>query len=128
MIDHTSVNVTDFERSKAFYCSALGPIRYALIMEVSADENPGGVPAAGFGEHGKPDFWIGTGGPGSPPAHVAFQVSSRSQVNAFHAAALAAGGTDNGKPGLRPLYHPNDYGAFVRDPDGHNIEAVCHKP
>jgi catechol 2,3-dioxygenase-like lactoylglutathione lyase family enzyme len=128
MIDHTSVNVSDFARSKTFYTKALAPIGYTLIMDVSAQENPGGVDAAGFGENGKPDFWIGQGDPGQPPAHVAFQVSSRALVDAFHAAAVAAGGTDNGAPGLRPMYHPHYYGAFVRDPDGHNIEAVCHRP
>jgi catechol 2,3-dioxygenase-like lactoylglutathione lyase family enzyme len=125
VIDHTSLNVGDFERSKAFYEKALAPIGYTLIMEVPADVNPGGVAAAGFGEKGKPDFWIGFGNPGSP-VHVAFCVDSRAAVDAFHQAALAAGGTDNGAPGLRPMYHPNYYGAFVRDPDGHNIEAVFH--
>lgn len=126
MIDHTSVNVSDYEKSKAFYEKALAPIGYTLLMEVPANANPGGVSAAGYGENGKPDFWIGTGDPGSPPAHVAFQVTSRQVVDAFYAAALAAGGRDNGPPGLRPLYHPHYYGAFVRDPDGHNIEAVFH--
>ena len=126
-IDHTSVNVRDYERSKAFYTRALAPIGYGLLVEVPAAVNPGGVDAAGFGADGKPDFWIGTGDPGSPPAHVAFTVASREEVNAFHRAALAAGGTDNGGPGLRPRYHPTYYAAFVRDPDGHNIEAVCHR-
>lgn len=128
MIDHTSVNVRDFGRSKAFYAKALAPIGYALIMEVPADINPGGVDAAGFGQDGKPDFWIGAGDPGSPGAHVAFQVASRSMVDAFYAAAIAAGGKDNGPPGPRPQYHASYYAAFVRDPDGHNIEAVCHRP
>lgn len=128
MIDHTSVNVRDFERSKAFYSKALAPIGYTLIMDVPAEINPGNVPAAGFGADGKPDFWIGAGDPGSPPAHVAFTVSSRATVDGFYAAAIAAGGTDNGPPGLRTIYHPNYYAAFVRDPDGHNIEAVCHRP
>jgi catechol 2,3-dioxygenase-like lactoylglutathione lyase family enzyme len=128
-IDHTSINVRDFERSKAFYTRALAPIGYGLLMEVPAAQNPagGGVDAAGFGADGKPDFWIGQGDPGSPPAHVAFMVRSRGLVDAFHRAALAAGGTDNGAPGLRPQYHPTYYAAFVRDPDGHNIEAVCHE-
>lgn len=127
MIDHASVNVRDYAKSKAFYARALAPIGYALIMEVLADVNPGGVDAAGFGEDGKPDFWIGAGDPGSPPAHVAFTVRSRAVVDAFHAAAVAAGGADNGPPGLRPMYHARYYAAFVRDPDGHNIEAVCHE-
>ena len=76
----------------------------------------------------KPDFWIGGGKPNVPPIHVAFRAASRAQVDAFYRAALAAGGRDNGAPGLRPHYHPNYYGAFVLDPDGHNIEAVCHEP
>ena len=128
MIDHCSVNVRDFQKSKAFYEQALAPIGYGLILELPANVNPGGVDAAGFGEKGKPEFWIGTGDPGSPPAHVAFVVDTRERVDAFYKAALAAGGTDNGAPGIRAIYHPNYYGAFVRDPDGHNIEAVCHKP
>ena len=128
MIDHCSLNVRDFERSKAFYLKALAPIGYGLVMEVGADVNPGGIAAAGFGEQGKPDFWFGEGDPGNPPAHVAFKVTTRDQVDAFYRAALEAGGVDNGAPGLRPMYHPNYYGAFVRDPDGHNIEAVCHRP
>jgi catechol 2,3-dioxygenase-like lactoylglutathione lyase family enzyme len=81
---------------------------------------------AGFGEPPKPDFWIGQGAPNKPPIHIAFQVSRRALVDAFYHAALAAGGRDNGAPGLRPQYHPDYYGAFVLDPDGHNIEAVCH--
>src|SRR5215203_5406794 len=83
-IDHTSVNVRDYERSKAFYTRALAPIGYGLLIEVPAAVNPGGVDAVGFGADGKPDFWIGTGDPGSPPAHVAFTVTSREEVNAFH--------------------------------------------
>lgn len=118
MIDHTSIVVSDFERSKAFYRAALAPLNYAIIMEV-----PG---AAGFGENGKPDFWIAAGTPNQPPTHLAFGVQSRAVVDAFHRAALAAGGTDNGEPGVRAQYHPHYYGAFVRDPDGHNMEAVCH--
>jgi catechol 2,3-dioxygenase-like lactoylglutathione lyase family enzyme len=86
----------------------------------------GHTDVAGFGEPPKPDFWISRGNPNKPPIHVAFRVSSRAIVDAFFKAALAAGGKDNGAPGLRPHYHPNYYGAFVLDPDGHNIEAVCH--
>ena len=126
MIDHTGVSVSDFARSKAFYIAALSPIGYRLLMEVPA-ELTGGHGGAGFGVPPKPDFWVGNGGPNTPPIHVAFRVSSRAQVDAFYAAAIAAGGKDNGKPGLRPHYHPDYYGAFVRDPDGHNIEAVCHE-
>ncbi len=127
MIDHTGIAVTDYEKSKAFYTRALAPLGYQLLMEVSA-ELTGSTDMAGFGEPPKTDFWISSGGPNRPAIHVAFRAATRAAVDAFHAAALAAGGTDNGAPGLRPHYHPNYYGAFVRDPDGHNIEAVCHAP
>lgn len=126
MIDHTGVAVSDFERSKAFYGAALSAIGYALIMELPASVT-GHADVAGFGEPPKPDFWINSGMPNVPPIHVAFRVQSRATVDAFYKAAMAAGGTDNGAPGLRPHYHPHYYGAFVRDPDGHNIEAVCHE-
>lgn len=126
MIDHIGISVSDYAKAKAFYAKALAPIGYGLIMEVQQDEND--APAAGFGKDGKPDFWIGGEGGLNKPVHVAFRVDDRATVDAFYEAALAAGGTDNGAPGLRPHYHPNYYGAFVRDPDGHNIEAVCHKP
>jgi len=128
MIDHIGFAVSDYEKSKAFYTQALAPLGYVLIMEVAAEGNPSGAPAAGFGEGGKPDFWIGGEGKLEKPVHVAILAKDRAGVDAFHRAALAAGGKDNGKPGLRPHYHPNYYGAFVFDPDGHNIEAVCHKP
>lgn len=127
MIDHTGVVVSDFERSKHFYTAALQPIAYGLLMEFSADVT-GSVHVAGFGEPSKPDFWISNGNPNEPRVHVAFRVASRKLVDAFYEAALAAGGRDNGKPGPRPHYHENYYGAFVLDPDGHNIEAVCHDP
>ena len=128
MIDHIGFAVSDYERAKAFYTKALAPLNYVLIMEVPAEGNPSGAPAAGFGEGGKPDFWIGGEGGIEKPLHVAFQTRDRASVDAFHKAALAAGGRDNGAPGLRPHYHPNYYGAFVFDLDGHNIEAVCHTP
>ena len=127
MIDHTGVSVSDFERSKAFYVGTLGAIGYEKLREFGP-EVTGSVSVAGFGAPPKPDFWIHAGTPNVPPIHVAFQVPTRAIVRAFHAAALAAGGTDNGAPGLRAHYHPDYYGAFVRDPDGHNIEAVCHHP
>ena len=127
MIDHTGVSVSDFEASKAFYVAALAAIGYEKLMEFGP-EVTGSVAVAGFGEPPKPDFWINAGTPQVPPVHVAFRVASRAQVRAFHAAALAAGGTDNGAPGLRAHYHPHYYAAFVRDPDGHNIETVCHTP
>ena len=127
MIDHTGVVVSDFERSKTFYREALAPIGYQLLLEFPAAVT-GHTDVAGFGEPPKPDFWISRGTPNQPPIHIAFRVGTRAEVDAFHRAALAAGGRDNGAPGLRPHYHPDYYGAFVHDPDGHNIEAVCHQP
>lgn len=125
MIDHVGLDVSDFGRSKAFYLAALAPLGYQLIMEMPADIAPQG--AMGLGVPPKPDFWVAGGQPTSPRLHLAFRATSRAQVDAFHRAALAAGGRDNGPPGLRPHYHPYYYGAFVLDPDGHNIEAVCHE-
>jgi catechol 2,3-dioxygenase-like lactoylglutathione lyase family enzyme len=127
VIDHTGLGVSDFVKSKEFYRKALGSIGYELLLEFPASVT-GGTNVAGFGEPPKADFWIGEGVPNAPRVHVAFRVSSRAIVDKFHAAALAAGGRDNGKPGMRPHYHANYYGAFVLDPDGHNIEAVCHTP
>lgn len=118
MIDHTGINCRDVEKSKAFYAAALQPLGYEVIKEF-----PGVV---GLGTEGKPDFWLGEGDPQNPRIHVAFRASSRKTVDAFFKAALAAGGKDNGGPGPRPKYHADYYGAFVLDPDGHNIEAVCH--
>jgi catechol 2,3-dioxygenase-like lactoylglutathione lyase family enzyme len=126
VIDHTGLNVSDFQKSREFYARALGAIGYAVIMEFPLQDGSGQV--AGFGEPPKPDFWIATGTPNKPHLHIAFRVASRRQVDDFYRAALAAGGRDNGAPGVREHYHPNYYGAFVRDPDGHNIEAVCHDP
>jgi catechol 2,3-dioxygenase-like lactoylglutathione lyase family enzyme len=120
MIDHTGVAVSNFGKSKAFYAAALASLGYVVLMEFEQ--------FAGFGVAPKPDFWIGEGTPNVPPIHVAFRADSRAQVDAFYQAAIAAGGRDNGAPGLREHYHPNYYGAFVLDPDGHNIEAVCHAP
>lgn len=124
MIDHTGVRVSCFETSKTFYQRALAPIGYAVVEEHAAAN--GAPPFAGFGEPEKPDFWIAEGQANRPPIHVAFRAANRALVDAFYTTAIAAGGRDNGKPGLRPHYHPNYYGAFVLDPDGHNIEAVCH--
>jgi catechol 2,3-dioxygenase-like lactoylglutathione lyase family enzyme len=126
MIDHIGFPVSDYARSRAFYEKALVPLGYSLVMEVQQDEQDS--PAAGFGANGKPDFWIGGEGGLERPLHVAFAAEDRATVDAFYRAAIAAGAKDNGGPGLRPHYHPNYYGAFVLDPDGHNIEAVCHKP
>jgi len=120
VIDHTSLTVADVASSKAFYRAALGPLGYAVIMEWQQ--------YAGFGVPPKPDFWIGQGKPNVPPIHVAFRAQNRKEVDAFYKAAMAAGGRDNGPPGLRPHYHENYYGAFVLDPNGHNIEVVCHTP
>ena len=126
MIDHIGFSVSDYPRSKTFYAKALAPLGYALIMEVQQNENDS--PAAGFGAGGKPDFWIGGEGGLNKRVHIAITAKDRMTVDAFYRAALAAGGTDNGAPGIRAHYHPNYYGAFVLDPDGHNIEAVCHAP
>jgi catechol 2,3-dioxygenase-like lactoylglutathione lyase family enzyme len=125
MLDHVGLEVSDFERSKAFYESALEPLGIRLIMEPVAG-------AAGFGsdtEHGpSPYFWIAARDrPAVSGAHVAFAARDTETVDAFHAAAIAAGGTDNGAPGPRPIYHPGYYGAFILDPDGNNVEAVCHR-
>jgi catechol 2,3-dioxygenase-like lactoylglutathione lyase family enzyme len=127
MIDHTGVGVSDPARSRRFYEEALAPLGYKVLMEVPT-EHTGGVAVFGFGVPPKPDFWVHEGKPQRPPIHVAFTAESRAVVDAFYEAAMAAGGTDNGPPGVRPHYHENYYGAFVRDPDGHNIEACCHKP
>jgi catechol 2,3-dioxygenase-like lactoylglutathione lyase family enzyme len=127
MIDHIGVAVADMDRAKAFYTSALESIGIGVIMEVSPEET-GAEAHAGFGADGKAFFWIGTGLKPKGGTHVAFAVKTRAEVDAFHRAAIAAGGRDNGPPGVRPEYHPNYYGAFVFDPDGNNIEAVCHKP
>jgi len=126
MIDHVGIPVSDYARAKLFYQAALAPLGYSLIMEVQQDETD--APAAGLGAEGKPDFWIGGEGGLNKALHVAFVAKERATVDAFHRAALGRGGKDNGAPGLRPHYHPNYYAALVLDPDGHNIEAVCHRP
>lgn len=128
MIDHVGFPVADYARSKRFYERALAPLGYTLIMEYGGGKTESGSPACGFGKDGKPDFWIGGEGGLGGVLHIALEASDRSTVDAFYDAALAAGAKDNGAPGLRPQYHANYYGAFVLDPDGHNIEAVCHKP
>jgi catechol 2,3-dioxygenase-like lactoylglutathione lyase family enzyme len=127
MLDHVGFPVSDYARSKAFYLRALAPLGYGLAMEVSPEQTGGGS-QGGFGPQGRPQFWIGTGKPVQGQVHFAFMARDRAAVRAFHDAALKAGGKDNGPPGLRPQYHANYYGAFVLDPDGHNIEAVCHLP
>jgi catechol 2,3-dioxygenase-like lactoylglutathione lyase family enzyme len=123
MFDHVSVVVSDYAKSKAFYAQALAPTGHSQVTELRAASTE----SAGFCHADGSDFWIAQGEAVHPPIHVAFRVSSRAAVDAFYQAAIAAGGKDNGAPGLRPQYHANYYGAFVLDPDGHNIEAVCHE-
>ncbi|MEO8223427.1 MAG: VOC family protein [Gammaproteobacteria bacterium] len=118
ILDHIGLSVSDYAASKAFYAAALAPLGINLI-----DEKHGW---AGFGRNGKPEFWIGSQDGPQKPMHLGFAAENRAQVQAFYAAALAAGATDNGPPGLREIYHPRYYGAFVIGPDGHNIEACCH--
>ena len=123
MIDHVSVGTDNLERSLAFYEAALEPLGIRQLMAYGPGETPDHI---GFGDDRKPYFWIGRGAPPKGYVHVAFAAASREAVDAFHSAAVAAGGRDNGAPGLRPQYHPNYYGAFVLDPDGCNIEVVHH--
>jgi catechol 2,3-dioxygenase-like lactoylglutathione lyase family enzyme len=118
MIDHVGLRVADVARSKRFYTAALAPLGYVLDADY-------GDQAAGFGIGGKADFWVGAG-ESRGATHVCFAAASRAQVDAFYKAALAAGGRDNGAPGIRAQYHPTYYGAFVLDPDGNNVEAVIH--
>jgi catechol 2,3-dioxygenase-like lactoylglutathione lyase family enzyme len=126
-IDHTSLSVSDFAAAKKFYVAALKPLRIEVLKEFPA-EVTGTVDVAGLGADGKPFLWLADAGKTTPRVHLAFRAETRAQVDAFHAAALAAGGIDNGAPGPRPMYHPDYYGAFVLDADGHNIEAVCRTP
>jgi catechol 2,3-dioxygenase-like lactoylglutathione lyase family enzyme len=127
ILDHIGINVSDYTRSKAFYDQALAPLGVKAVMEFGS--------WCGYGRDGKPDFWMGNGvasyqkpeqTKNITPVHVSFVARNRGEVDAFYNAAIAAGGKDNGKPGIRKEYHPNYYGAFVLDPDGHNIEAVIH--
>jgi catechol 2,3-dioxygenase-like lactoylglutathione lyase family enzyme len=127
MIDHIGFAVSNMERSKNFYVDALKPLGIGVIMEVTAEQT-GTDAHAGFGKDEKAFFWIGSGPKPKGGTHVAFAAPTRADVDAFYRAALAAGGRDNGPPGLRPHYHPDFYGAFVFDPDGNNIEASCRKP
>jgi len=120
MLDHVTIGVSDIERSKAFYDSALRPLG---IKRLYAD----GPTFAGYGAERKAFFWIGLRDASQTGSHVAFAAEDRQTVDRFHEAAMAAGGRDNGPPGLRPHYHEDYYGAFVLDPDGHNIEAVCRR-
>jgi catechol 2,3-dioxygenase-like lactoylglutathione lyase family enzyme len=122
VLDHVGLNVRDYESSRAFYEQALEPLGYSVAMAMDEWR------AAGFGRGRKPSFWIAQREPFGTGTHVAFEAPDRAAVDAFHAAALAAGGRDNGGPGLREEYHPSYYGAFVLDPDGNNAEAVHHGP
>ena len=125
MIDHIAIQVCDFVKSLHFYDHALAPLGYKKLME-APKKNEKGVLIFGWGDSLQTDVWMSEGLRNEPRLHIAFRADSREQVDAFYQAALSAGGKDYGKPGLRPEYHEKYYGAFVLDPDGHNIEAVCH--
>lgn len=120
LFDHLGIGVDDFEKSKAFYKQALAPLGFEILSE--------GENWARVGKAGQGHLWFGTYRPKPAPIHIAFIAETREQVNAFYTAALGSGGKDNGAPGVREQYHPNYYAAFVIDPDGHNIEAVCQRP
>ena len=126
MIDHLDITVSDLARSETFYLRALAPLGVDLVYRNAS--NLTGGQTIGFSASANPTFCIRSGGRATSPLHIAFSATSRTAVNAFHAAALAAGGRDNGAPGLRPYYASNYYAAFVVDPDGHNVEAVCRSP
>lgn len=128
MIDHVGFAVGDAERSRLFYQAALAPIGITLLRTVTPEQTEAGGTAHGFGRDGKAFFWVGDKEAVGEGTHVAFSVRSRDEVHAFHAAAIRAGGRDNGAPGLRPHYAPDYYAAFVLDPDGNNIEAVFRGP
>ena len=124
MLDHIGVDVTDIRRSRAFYEAALRPLGYRVIQELTPEQT-GGNPVVMFGIEA-PEFVIAQDKAPGLGNHFAFRAGTRAEVDAFHAAALKAGGRDNGPPGLRPNYGPTYYAAFAFDPDGFNIEAVCH--
>jgi catechol 2,3-dioxygenase-like lactoylglutathione lyase family enzyme len=130
ILDHIGINVRDFARSRSFYATALAPLGISVVMEFDGK-------FCGFGRDKKPDFWVSAGkmrfqseeqARVATPVHVCFAARSRAEVDAFYTAAMGAGGKDNGPPGVRKEYHPHYYGAFVIDPDGHNVEAVFHAP
>ena len=128
MIDHLSSYATDYPATRAFYQTALAPLGYTLQMEMAASDDRAGRRLCAFGPPGRPAFWIVEVAEPVTPRHVAFLAPDRPSVGAFHAAALRAGARDNGAPGLRPEYHEHYFGAFALDPDGNNVEAVCHSP
>ncbi|MES1246603.1 MAG: VOC family protein [Actinomycetota bacterium] len=121
MFDHVGLNVRNYEQSKSFYAAALAPLGYGITFD-NAEWH-----AAAFGPEGKYGFWVAEREPYGTGTHVAFTTDDRAAVDAFYAAAIAAGGTDNGPPGIREHYHPTYYAAFVHDPDGNNVEVVCHR-
>jgi catechol 2,3-dioxygenase-like lactoylglutathione lyase family enzyme len=127
MIDHLGITVRDHDASKEFYLKALAPLGIGVVMSVSKQESGADSDFTGFGYDHKPFFWIGQGTP-TGAMHLCFTAKSRAVVDAFYEAAMAAGARDNGPPGIRAHYHPNYYGAFVIDPNGVNLEAVCHQP
>lgn len=127
MLDHITLGVADFAIATAFYDKALAPLGIERISRFDPDP-AGGPHVVGYGEAGRPYFWLHDAAATRGPLHVAFAAETRTAVDAFYRAALAAGGTDNGPPGIRAHYHPSYYGAFVLDPEGRNIEAVCHRP
>jgi catechol 2,3-dioxygenase-like lactoylglutathione lyase family enzyme len=126
MLDHIGIKVSNLARSKDFYRAALRPLNYELSKEIPDAAGFGVAEDAGKGTDPGGDFWLIQADPPLPRIHVAFNARARAQVDAFFAAARAAGGIDNGAPGLRPEYHPHYYAAFILDPDGYNIEVVCH--
>ncbi|HEX7034826.1 MAG TPA: VOC family protein [Pseudomonadales bacterium] len=126
MIDHTGIGVTNWERSKGFYDAALAPLG-AKLLYIVPPEHTGGAKVGGYGRE-RPVFWLHEQAKPGEGRHYAFSARKRREVDAFYEAALKAGGRDNGAPGLRPHYHEHYYGAFVLDPDGNNVEAVCHTP
>ena len=125
MIDHIGISVRNHAQSKAFYLASLSPLGIGVMMAVSKEESGAPSDYTGFGSNGKPYFWIGEGTV-VPGMHLAFVAQTREQVDEFYRAAIAGGAKDNGAPGIRAHYHPNYYGAFVIDPNGVNLEAVCH--
>lgn len=126
ILDHLTLTVADLPASRALFERALAPLGITVLQDFGT-EVPWG-PAVAFGRNGQSSFWLTTGDHPQAPMHLAFTAEDRAQVDAFHAAALEAGATDNGGPGLRAHYHPHYYGAFVLDASGHNLEAVCHQP
>jgi len=125
MIDHIGISVHNHAQSKAFYLAALAPLGIGVVMEVGKEVSGAPSDYTGFGSNNKPYFWIGEGAVASG-MHLAFVAQNRKQVDDFYRAAMAAGGKDNGAPGIRAHYHPNYYSAFVIDPNGVNLEAECH--